>query len=160
MGSFIVRQPNGLLCRFSTITDCPTHYNMTEEEYIEVCKKRAEEDARDVLEHYIRPFSMVKDFFYPNNMSNEEFKRILQEMEQEPKQEPEGECGSIVDLEKNEDASCLVCGNRQAPTRHLQIKRERGDSITSFNICKDCLWRLSFGIRDAVDTFMESEESE
>lgn len=162
MAGFIAKQPNGLYCRHSSITDCITDYNMTAEDYIELCKERAEEEARDVLKNYIKPFSWVKDYFYPNNMSQEEFERILQEMEQEPKQDPEQDPEeksiSIVDLEKNEDASCLVCGNRQTPTRHLRIKRERGDSIISFNICKDCLWRLSFAIRDAVDSFAENED--
>lgn len=27
--SFISRQPNSLLCRFSTVVDAPTHENMT-----------------------------------------------------------------------------------------------------------------------------------
>lgn len=41
MGAFIARQPNGLLCRFSTVVDCITDYNMTEEEYIEMCAEKA-----------------------------------------------------------------------------------------------------------------------
>jgi hypothetical protein len=54
MGSFIAQQPNGLYCRFSTIVDTVTHYNMTKDDYIEVCKdrlgkKRGEEEAND---HY------------------------------------------------------------------------------------------------------------
>lgn len=40
MGSFIAQQPNGLYCRFSTIVDTVTHYNMTKDDYIEVCKDR------------------------------------------------------------------------------------------------------------------------
>lgn len=90
MGAFIVRQPNGLLCRFSTITDCPTHYNLTEKEYIEIRKEMAEEDARDTIEHYIRPFSWLRDYFFPNNMSNEEFEEILKKMEQPVKGKQEG----------------------------------------------------------------------
>ncbi len=87
MAGFVVRQPNGLLCRFSTVTDCPTHYNMTDEEYIKVCQERAADEARDVLENYIKPFSWVKDYFCPNNMSEAEFQKILQEMER-----PAAEC--------------------------------------------------------------------
>lgn len=30
--SYIARQPNGLLCRFSTVVDAPTHYNLTEDD--------------------------------------------------------------------------------------------------------------------------------
>ena len=33
MGSFIARQPNGLLCRFSSIVECVTHFNFTDEDY-------------------------------------------------------------------------------------------------------------------------------
>ena len=33
----IVKQPNGLLARFSDIVEAFTHYNMTKEEAIEVC---------------------------------------------------------------------------------------------------------------------------
>ena len=87
MAGFVVRQPNGLLCRFSTIVDCPTKYNMTDEDYIELCKKKAEDEARDVLQNYIRPFSWVSEYFCPNNMSQEEFNSILQEMER-----PAAEC--------------------------------------------------------------------
>lgn len=62
MGAFIARQPNGLLCRWSSIVDNITHYNMTEEEYIEYRAERAREDARFELEHnprFIRPFSEI-----------------------------------------------------------------------------------------------------
>lgn len=57
MGAFIARQPNGLLCRFSTAIDCVTNYNMTDEEYIELRAEMAREDARYDLEHRVRPFS-------------------------------------------------------------------------------------------------------
>ena len=29
MAGFISKQPNGLYCRFSSVTDCPTAWNMT-----------------------------------------------------------------------------------------------------------------------------------
>lgn len=69
MGSFIARQPNGLLCRFSTVVDTVTHYNMTEEEYIEMCAQNARESARETIDRYIQPFDRVKEYFHPNNMS-------------------------------------------------------------------------------------------
>lgn len=104
MAGFIVRQPNGLLCRFSTITDCPTHYNMTDEEYINICRERAALEALEVIERYTRPFSEIKERFYPNNMSQEEFEKILLEMEK-----PIAECrpnlkqeGSNHDRAENE----------------------------------------------------------
>lgn len=82
MAGFISKQPNGLYCRFSTVVDCPTDWNMTEEDYIELCKQKAEKEARDVLENYLQPFEMVKDRFYPNNMTEEEFAQFLKDVEE------------------------------------------------------------------------------
>ena len=62
MGAFIARQPNGLLCRWSSIVDNITHYNMTEDEYIEYRAEREREYARNQLKHnpyFIRPFSEI-----------------------------------------------------------------------------------------------------
>jgi len=81
MGAFIAKQPNGKYCRFSTVVDCPTHWNMTEDDYIDLCKKHAEEEARDVLQNHLRPFEEVREHFMPNNMKRAEFKRLLKEME-------------------------------------------------------------------------------
>ena len=83
MGSFICKQPNGLYCRFSTVVDCPTDWNMTEDDYIELCKQKAEREAREVLENYLQPFEMVKERFYPNNMAEEEFEQFLKDVEEE-----------------------------------------------------------------------------
>ena len=80
MAGFISRQPNGLLCRFSSVVDTITHYNMTEEEYIEMCAERARAEAGEVLQNHLKPFSWVKDYFAPNNMSTEGFNKILEEM--------------------------------------------------------------------------------
>lgn len=61
MGAFIARQPNGLLCRWSSIVDNITHYNMTEEGYIEYCAELAREGARDNLQNkrFVKPFSEI-----------------------------------------------------------------------------------------------------
>lgn len=84
MGAFIAKQPNGLLCRFSTVVDTVTHWNMTEQDYIDYCveraKERAIEDANDVLKHYLKPFEDVKEYFCPNNNTIEEFEELLHEM--------------------------------------------------------------------------------
>lgn len=87
MGAFISRQPNGLLCRFSTIVDCITHYNMTEEEYIEMETEKAREAAIDVINNYLRPYELIDEYFVPNNMTQEEFESIKKEMEQTVKKE-------------------------------------------------------------------------
>lgn len=86
--AFVARQPNGLLCRFSTVVDTITHYNMTEEDYIvEVQMGRygrnretAEREAKDTIEHYMQPFSEVIRRFMPYNETREEFLAHLREM--------------------------------------------------------------------------------
>jgi len=84
MSGIIARQPNGLLCRFSTVVDTFTDWNMTEEEYIEMCAERAAEKARkeakDTLKRWMQPFDEVKNYFYPGNNTIEEFNAILHEM--------------------------------------------------------------------------------
>lgn len=81
MAAFVCKQPNGLYCRFSTIVDCPTDWNMTEDDYIEMCKEKAENEAREVLANYLQPFEMVKERFYPNNMTEKEFEQFLKDVE-------------------------------------------------------------------------------
>ena len=80
MGSFISRQPNGLLCRFSSVVDTVTHHNMTDAEYIEMCADRGRKEAIEVINEYLRPFDEVKDSFVPNNMTEKEFKELINEM--------------------------------------------------------------------------------
>lgn len=88
MGAFIARQPNGLLCCFSTIVDTVTHYNMTEEDYITQVqmwrygrdRETAEREARDTIDNYIQPFSEVARLFMPYNDTRKEFMNILREM--------------------------------------------------------------------------------
>ena len=80
MGSFISKQPNGLLCRFSTVVDCPTNWNMTEEDYIELCAERARDEARFIMQDRLRPFEEVKNWFRPSNMTQSEFTKCLLEM--------------------------------------------------------------------------------
>ena len=86
MGSFICRQPNGLLCRFSTVVDTVTHYNMTDEEYIQMKMEQAREDAEDVIKNYLKPFEWIDQYFVDNNMTEEEFNQIKTKM-----CEPKGE---------------------------------------------------------------------
>lgn len=85
MGSFIARQPNGLLCRHSSVVDCITHYNLTEEDYIELCAERARMEAKENLRQksFVKPYEWVLENFLPNNMSNEEFLRLRKEMGEE-----------------------------------------------------------------------------
>lgn len=88
MGAFIARQPNGLLCRFSMVVDTVTHYNMTEEDYINEVqmvrygrnRETAEREAKDTIDNYMQPFSEVVRHFMPYNNTREEFLNILREM--------------------------------------------------------------------------------
>ena len=83
MGAFISKQPNGLYCRFSTVVDCPTHWNMTAEDYIEYCAERAREEAREILENGLKPFENIPDMFIPINMTTEDFHKFLEETSKE-----------------------------------------------------------------------------
>lgn len=80
MGAFIARQPNGLLCRFSTVVDTVTHWNMTEEDYIEYCAEMARKEAKLRLKIDVHRFDDVKESFVPENNTREEFLQILREM--------------------------------------------------------------------------------
>lgn len=80
MGSFIVKQPNGLYCRFSTVVDCPTHYNLTKEEYLDFRAEQAREEAENVLKHHLYPFEEIKERFIPSNMSKKEFEELIKLM--------------------------------------------------------------------------------
>ena len=83
MGSFIARQPNGLLCRFSTIIDTVTHYNMTFEDYVvdvQMGKYGRNRKDAEIINHHIKPFQDVICRFVPNNQTTEEFYAMLKEM--------------------------------------------------------------------------------
>ena len=82
MGAFIAKQPNGLYCRFSTVTDCPTMWNITEEQYIELCMQKAKEIAQDTLKYHLHDFEEVKQRFQPSNMTLKEWKVFLSEVEE------------------------------------------------------------------------------
>ena len=80
MGAFVAQQPNGLYCRFSTIVDCPTHWNLTKEEYIQSRMDDLKEELELTFEHRLNPFEWVEEYFNTNNMSQTKFKRILKSM--------------------------------------------------------------------------------
>ena len=87
MSAFIARQPNGLLCRFSSVVDGPTHWNMTEEDYIEMCAERGRQQARDILANHVQPFEDVVKHSRPVNLSVDELFDRLVEMGYEPTEE-------------------------------------------------------------------------
>ena len=88
MGAFIFKQPNGLYGRFSTVVDCITHYNMTEEEYLELKVEDAREEVRRIFKYYLKPYNMIDEYFRPtDNMSREEFEEIKKKMREPYEQE-------------------------------------------------------------------------
>lgn len=86
MGAFIAKQPNGKYCRFSGVVDCLTHINMTEEDYINLCMEKAKKEAKDILEHYVRPYTEIDKNFIAGNMTKAEFEEVKKKMEN-----PDGE---------------------------------------------------------------------
>jgi hypothetical protein len=84
--NYLAKQPNGLYCRFSTVVDCPTHYNMTREDYIQVIMDRghnrgfAEEEADDIIKNDLQPFERIIQDYTPLNMTRYRFIKILKEM--------------------------------------------------------------------------------
>ena len=90
MGAFISKQPNGLYCRFSSAVDCPTHWNMTRQDYIDLCVERAIEEANHILDNKLYPFEWVTDRFIDNNMTIEEFEQFQLDVgDIEIKEEPD-----------------------------------------------------------------------
>ncbi|MGH2319379.1 hypothetical protein ACRC6Q_16690 [Planococcus sp. SE5232] len=89
MGGFIAKQPNGLYCRFSTVVDCPTHWNFTREDYLNNCTGTVNSfrDGKDILERHLRPFSEVIEYFAPENMSQKEFDNMLLDVNEEVQKE-------------------------------------------------------------------------
>ena len=90
--SYIAKQPNGKYCIFSTAIDCPTHINMTKQDYLKYRLKKAIEEAeREVNEMfdennasiYIHDIEQVKEDFYPNVMTHAQFSVVLKKMEKE-----------------------------------------------------------------------------
>ena len=82
MAGFIAKQPNGLYCRFSTVVDCPTDWNMTEEDYLSNITGTVpnRDTGEEVLSYHLRDFSEVLDYFIDNNMTKEEFDKLVIEM--------------------------------------------------------------------------------
>lgn len=78
MAGSLTKQPNGLYCRFSSIVDCPTHWNMTEEEYIEMSSEyQSKAEALDTIENYLQPFERIIERCTLDNISLDEFVDFL-----------------------------------------------------------------------------------
>lgn len=95
--AYICKQPNGLYCRFSDVVDTVTDWNMSKDDYINLCVTKAIEnaikDAEEVLNKRLFPFEQIKKDFFPANNTVEEFEEILKEM---------GDTEGLSDERKNE----------------------------------------------------------
>lgn len=104
MGAYFAKQPNGLYCRFSSVVDAITHYNLTKEDVINYFVEKAKEEAEYVLEHRLHTFDEVIDDFMPFNCTIEEIDHYLKEMGQEGGlTEPQRERLEKILKEMNED---------------------------------------------------------
>lgn len=78
----IIKQPNGRYMRFSSVVDCPTHWNLTEEEMRKTLRQMYMEDLETKINIAIETAKDIKcaiNSFVPNNMTDAEFKNILKE---------------------------------------------------------------------------------
>jgi hypothetical protein len=83
--SFIVQQPNGLYCRFGTVTKCPTEWNMTEGECVDVLKGKYGLDEMGVLTEMVdrvREFEKITANFEPKHMTRYRFEKIRKTMKE------------------------------------------------------------------------------
>lgn len=87
MVGMVAKQPNGLFCRFSSVADMPTHWNLTKEDYIEYCRIRGgdqgTEYAKNVLKHHLFPFETILEETKHGedcNMSDQEFEQFLKDV--------------------------------------------------------------------------------
>jgi hypothetical protein len=82
MAGFISKQPDGLYCRFSTVVDCPTHWNMTREDYLNNVTGTVGSISigEEILNDYLKPFSELVKSFVPNNMTQIEFDELVKIM--------------------------------------------------------------------------------
>ena len=91
MTGMIAKQPNGLYCRYSSVVDTITHYNFTEEEYLNNITGTVSnrEDGIDVLENYLHPFKEVEELLrlrLSDIESEEEVEELIKDMYKERKE--------------------------------------------------------------------------
>lgn len=85
MAGMIAKQPNGLYCRYSGVVDTITHYNFTEEEYLNNITGTVpnREDGIDVLENYLHSFEEVEERLrlrLSDSESEEEVEELINDM--------------------------------------------------------------------------------
>lgn len=78
--SFVAKQPNGLYCIFDDIDDQPKKWNLTSEEYIESCVKKAKENAINTLNKAHEFREVYESFMEDENMTENDFNNFLKEV--------------------------------------------------------------------------------
>lgn len=78
--SFVAKQPNGLYCIFDDIDDQPKKWNLTREEYIKSCIKKAKKNAIEVLENAHDFKDIYESFMEDENMTEDDFNKFLKEV--------------------------------------------------------------------------------
>ena len=87
MGRFLIQQPNGRYCLFSSIVDCPTYVNLTEDDYIKIYMEYAKRDAINYIKQlkeypcYHELYENIDEYFHPINMDEETFNKLKAIME-------------------------------------------------------------------------------
>ena len=91
MGAIFYKQPNGRYCRYSTVVDCVTDYNMSENDILDLFMEKAHDDAMQFIRN--------KDNFKP-------FKELTEKYEDlGPDEEPTGEM-SVHEFESIKKQMC------------------------------------------------------
>ena len=87
MGAIYYKQPNGRFCRYSTICDAVTDYNMSEYDIIKLFVENAIDDAKKFInnERNFHDFDELCDKFKDGNnwtgeMSVKEFEKLKEKM--------------------------------------------------------------------------------
>lgn len=89
MAVLIAKQPNGLYCRILTVVDAPTHWNMTKQDYIDICISKAKEEAKNVLANYCYDFDVALNRVHcgkDTNMTTEEYEKFIKDCNTEVKE--------------------------------------------------------------------------
>jgi len=78
-GAFIARQPNGLYCRFSHVTEGLTHINMTKKDYLNnfTGSVSSKAEAEEILKYHVEDFSRVQRYITDLNTTKAERARIM-----------------------------------------------------------------------------------
>lgn len=87
MGAIYYKQPNGRFCRYSTICDAVTDYNMSEYDIVKLFVENAIDDAKKFInnERNFHDFGELCDKFKDGNnwtgeMSVKEFEKLKEKM--------------------------------------------------------------------------------